>query len=44
LESHEQGDTLCRFPACNHTFHKGCLAEWLRRRPLCPNCRGAIHA
>jgi len=32
----------CQFPGCTHTFHRECLAKWLRRRPRCPNCRTHI--
>lgn len=26
-------------PCNKHTFHKSCLAEWLKNRDDCPNCR-----
>jgi len=32
----------CQFPGCTHTFHRECLAKWLRRRARCPNCRTHI--
>ena len=25
--------------ACAHIFHKGCIDEWHRREPTCPQCR-----
>ena len=24
---------------CGHAFHEGCLQQWLRSSPICPNCR-----
>ena len=27
------------FP-CSHVFHHACAAEWTRRKPTCPVCRG----
>jgi len=24
---------------CNHSFHLNCAEQWLRRKPVCPNCR-----
>jgi hypothetical protein len=29
---------------CGHTFHGGCLEEWLARRMICPVCRAAVLA
>nr|CAB3490916.1 unnamed protein product [Digitaria exilis] len=41
LEDFEFGDRLSLMP-CSHTFHVGCLAEWLAIRRLCPCCRRAL--
>lgn len=27
---------------CNHSFHKGCLVEWLKIKKECPLCRNKI--
>jgi len=24
---------------CAHSFHRNCAEQWLRRKPVCPNCR-----
>ena len=26
-------------PKCHHNFHIRCLDEWIKIKPLCPNCR-----
>ena len=31
-----------RTTACNHTFHTGCLEQWLRQSSTCPLCRSAL--
>ncbi|CAL9225889.1 unnamed protein product [Arabidopsis halleri] len=28
---------------CSHSFHKGCLLPWLRRKRSCPTCRDDVH-
>ena len=30
------------FVACGHTFHKGCIAEWLLKKTTCPCCRSSL--
>lgn len=27
--------------SCGHTFHKGCVCEWLKKKTTCPLCRQA---
>ena len=29
-------------PGCHHVFHLNCLSEWLKLKPLCPNCKRAF--
>lgn len=28
--------------ACGHTFHAGCLGQWLETSPTCPLCKGTV--
>ncbi|TVU48982.1 hypothetical protein EJB05_00271, partial [Eragrostis curvula] len=35
------GDELRMLPDCQHAFHRGCVDQWLRRRPTCPVCRAS---
>lgn len=27
---------------CGHIFHKNCIANWLKERRTCPNCRMSV--
>ena len=27
---------------CDHEYHKTCISEWMRRNPVCPECRAYI--
>ena len=28
---------------CGHCFHRGCIVEWKKKKPKCPNCRSVQH-
>ena len=34
----EKGEVIIILP-CDHTFHKGCLSEWLSKEKVCPLCK-----
>lgn len=36
----EEGDNQTRL-LCFHAYHAECVAEWLKRSPLCPICKQA---
>ena len=38
---YEPGDILRTLP-CIHSFCKGCIDEWLLRRPCCPCCKHPV--
>lgn len=27
-----------RMPECKHMFHQRCIDNWLKMKPICPNC------
>ena len=27
-----------RMPECRHSFHQKCIDNWLKMKPICPNC------
>lgn len=27
---------------CNHKFHKKCIAEWIKRKDVCPICKTSV--
>jgi hypothetical protein len=39
LDDVEQYDDYIPFPECQHKFHEGCLADWMRSHITCPVCR-----
>lgn len=39
----EPGDELTRLPCSRlHTFHRGCITQWLRRKQACPLCQQRV--
>jgi len=38
LVAYQRGELLTRL-RCDHCFHVGCIAEWMRRATRCPLCR-----
>lgn len=40
LEDREEGEVQTTH--CGHTFHRGCLREWMRRSSTCPLCRAQL--
>jgi len=41
FSDYEKDEELTVLP-CSHTFHTGCVTEWLKRHNSCPCCRQAI--
>ena len=41
-EDYNHGDKLVNLP-CNHTYHKDCVTEWLKRHDACPICRKSLN-
>lgn len=41
IEEFAEGDEQRRLP-CFHTFHRGCVDQWLEEREACPLCRHDI--
>ena len=37
----ENDDTFCAL-TCKHTYHQGCIDQWLAQKGTCPMCRLAI--
>ena len=45
LQKLEEGDVcVVSLRNCGHSFHRDCVAGWLRERQRCPNCRARCHA
>ena len=44
FEDFALGEGICVLPLCNHTFHKSCAHDWLKRSLLCPMCRSNIRS
>ena len=39
---YEGGETCSFLPRCTHTFHKHCIAAWLRHHTTCPICSATV--
>jgi len=39
LDSVQSGQQIRTIVVCGHQYHSDCLEEWLRNRPVCPNCQ-----
>ena len=39
---YEGGETCSFLPRCTHTFHKHCIAAWLRHHTTCPICNATV--
>ena len=35
-------ENVCKLPACNHRFHRKCIAKWLVDKDTCPMCRTIV--
>ncbi|XP_062203090.1 uncharacterized protein LOC133905336 [Phragmites australis] len=45
LAEYERGERCFVLPGCAHTFHRGCIAPWLRQgKNTCPICRETLAA
>ena len=42
IDEYKIGDII-RQLKCSHTFHQGCIDEWLMCNNICPNCRVFIY-
>mmetsp|Transcript_64247 Transcript_64247/g.139791 ORF Transcript_64247/g.139791 Transcript_64247/m.139791 type:complete len:274 (-) Transcript_64247:368-1189(-) len=42
LEGYGEQRSVRGITECGHHFHSACLERWLRRREICPNCRGKV--
>ncbi|OMP04690.1 Zinc finger, RING-type [Corchorus olitorius] len=42
LEEFEDEDSCWVLVKCDHTFHKACAQEWLKKKLSCPLCRTDI--
>lgn len=38
----ENHSYILTLPVCEHTFHFGCIKEWLQKNPNCPCCRSDL--
>jgi hypothetical protein len=39
LEPMQEGERVRAVKSCQHTFHAGCLEQWISRKAECPLCR-----
>nr|GEX31798.1 hypothetical protein [Tanacetum cinerariifolium] len=37
-DEYQKGQMIAAL-ACKHTYHEGCINNWLSRKRACPNCR-----
>jgi hypothetical protein len=38
LSDFEKDEEIRKIERCEHTFHVGCIDEWLTQKAVCPNC------
>jgi hypothetical protein len=39
MEQYKPREMLAILPGCVHTFHRKCVARWLKEKPTCPVCQ-----
>lgn len=38
----EEGTPISVVSRCGHQYHTGCIREWVKKRPICPQCTRTI--